>query len=245
MPPTRALTATRSAELGEVLAQPEPDRGVGAWCRSRPAARGRAGGRGPVVGTTDERRVRSCAPGAREEAGGGHRSFAVPAHHRERTVGQLGVAAIAPSSTWTAPGRWPAAYSLAWRTSSIVSIDVGRRRRGDAGRAAWPAAVQRVDASAELADELLVADRCGTGGRGRLRSWSSSRTNTSGGVGGRRASRASWRTRAQRDRRSSPGTWPAAKSAIGRTSTTQPPPCGAGAPRRRARSSAAAWGTGP
>ncbi len=132
------VDADEQRELGEVLPQPEriarPCRGVA----HRPDLQRLAGGGGPGVGATSRTpRGRGGRALARMLAAVMARSpcphITVDRRRRERWRARL-----EPSSMLSAPGTWPVAYSLAWRTSidgshELVGVDE-RKRRWSAGR---------------------------------------------------------------------------------------------------------------
>ena len=126
---------------------------------------------------------------------------------------------MAPSSTWRAPGTCPAAYSLAWRTSTTSAVHGGRARPWGCVAIGRPAGSPGVDAAVELADEA-VRGRCrGTGGPARRGPGRRRATNTSGRSGS--TSQPSQLANAGRSVLDiEPGTCPAANAATGRTSTT-------------------------
>ena len=165
IPPTRALTATSSANCGGVRAQAEPERrrragGHGPRPQRPAGARpSRRGPRRPPRGPGDRRapaRSRQSSPARRA------RTSSPPARPAGRGGGS------APSSTWRAPGRCPPAYSL-------VLPDVDHRRRVDLVR---PRAVERGGdrlpgggprghAAGQLAGEVRRSRSCGPARRSR------------------------------------------------------------------------------
>ena len=85
------VDADEQRELGEVLAQPEPDRcrRRGRRCAHRPTASGCPLPRGPGVGpAVEDGDVTVAAAG--EQAGAGHGPLAVAAHHGHRTGWDVG-----------------------------------------------------------------------------------------------------------------------------------------------------------
>ena len=158
MPPTRALTPTSTAELGEVGAQPEPDRplrrggvaSVSERSSRLPVAAAQSSGP-PTATATSVRPWR-----ARMLAAVMARS---PCPHIT-VIGRraaCGAVASAPSSTWRHRAGARASYSCVLADVDDRPVELGRvdeRDGGDRLAGGLPGA----HPAGELAQELLVAD---------------------------------------------------------------------------------------
>ena len=182
--------------------------------RSPAVARSRSTSVGAAVEHRDV-----AVPASGEQLCAGHGSLAMAAHHRHRLRPSARRRRSAPSSTLRAPGTWPAAYSLAWRTSMIVPAMSDRRRRSGIALHRPSGRPPRRRCLRRALRRGVRGRRRGTGGRGRRGPDRRSRTNTSG----RSASTSQPSQLANTGRSvfdSDPGMCPAANAATGRASTT-------------------------
>ena len=157
MPPTRALTPTSSENWARFSRSPSGPASVGGRgrCAHRPTASGWPLQCRPGVGAAVEHRHVAVAAGG-EDAGAGHRPFAVPAHHRHRPVGDGAVGEAAELDV-DRPGdvaglELAALADVDHGADDLVRVD--ERDPGDLAAGRSPG----VDAAVELADDVLVAD---------------------------------------------------------------------------------------
>ena len=161
MPPTRALTATSRLNWARLARSPSRIGRRGSWCAViAPVVQGAAGGAWPSRPVRRPATVTVGAPARSSRLAAVIGALAVPAHHHDRPARQVvgACSARAPSSMWRAPGRCPAAYSVAWRTSSTSDasdlVGADQRGGGDRRSGGGPGG----DAAGELAGEVVVAD---------------------------------------------------------------------------------------
>ena len=244
IPPTSALTATSSANWARFSRSPSrsgrPRVGRAADGSSSAGVQRGAVRGGPVVGATVEHGD-VAASGALEDAGGGHRPLAVPAHHR-RTVRREGrracgeVAELDVGRAGDVPGvelGGLADVERARRPSTSPGSTSRVRRcrqpgRRPARRCRRPARRRRCRSRSS---RPAGRSRPGPGRRrGRTTIGRSSR---------RRASRARWRTRPRSAIDSDPGTCPAA-NVVDRAHVDDhgAPPASSALDRRRRRAGA-------